>query len=530
MTLHRQYDRLEALRPNATAAELATIEEAQRGLARKDLMSFVRRGFRGYQVGWFHEKLAAELEWFSREVAAGRSPRLIVTVPPRHGKSELVSRRWPVWHLGQHPDHEFVLASYGQNLANDMSRDARGVRADSLDLFPRLAPDPSKDGVEKWQFAGEGGCYKAVGVGGPLTGNGAHVLVIDDPVKDRQEADSPIKRERVWQWYQTVAETRLAPGAGVLVMMTRWHEDDLVGRLLEAERTGTGDTWRKVDFPAIAEEDEEHRRAGEALHPDRYPIEVLRRKKRNMGSRNFAALYQQRPVPAAGAVFHRAWMQHYAGDPVALARTLDEVIIVVDATFDDTEGADFVAIQAWGRRGWASLYLLDQVRERMSYPVARKALRMFRTKWATATRVVIEKKANGAALLSDLATVVSGLIPFLPDPHGSKVTRAEVAATRFEARQVWLPSPEWAPWIGDYVLELCSFPAGTNDDQVDGTSMAVIDFQERETRDATARTQAMQQWVARATGAPAPEPPPREVVQDIDRDLYDQLFGGVGAR
>lgn len=531
MPVRRAAGRVEATR-SALEEELACREAIEAldfpktipdGWARRHLLPFILRGFPKYEAGWFHRKLAETMEWFSRAVANGESPRLIITVPPRHGKSEIVSRRWPVWHLGMFPDHELVLASYGQSLANDMSRDARQVRNDNLDLFPGLQARADKDGVEQWKIVGGRGGYKAVGVGGPLTGSGAHALIIDDPVKDRVAADSPVQREAVWQWYQTVASTRLAPGAGVLVMMTRWHEDDLVGRLLEAERTGQGDSWRKVDFPAIAESDEEHRAEGEALHPERYPIEVLEQRRKVLGSRNFAALFQQRPTPASGSVFQRGWMQHFSMDPQRLAPTLDEVIITVDATFDDTEGADFVVMQAWGRRGWAELFLLDQVRARMAYPVARKALRMLRAKWSRATRVVIEKKANGAALLRDLESVVSGLIPFNPDPHGSKKTRAEVAATRFEALQVWLPSPEWCPWVGDYVEELCTFPAGKNDDQVDGTSMAVIDFQEREGRSYEATNAALDAWARRQQGE-APKAKPAEAVKDIDRDLYDELF------
>ena len=446
------------------------------GWARRHLLPFIRRGFPDYQAGWFHRELAATMEWFSREIALGNSPRLIVTVPPRHGKSEIVSRRWPIWHLGNHPDHELVVASYGQSLANDMSRDARGVRADCLDLFPALAADPDrKDGVEKWEIAGGRGSYKAVGVGGPLTGSGAHALIIDDPVKDRAEADSAVYRERVWQWYQTVASTRLAPGAGVLVMMTRWHEDDLVGRLLAEEKKG-GDAWRKVDFPAIAEENEQHRGVGEALHPERYPIDVLESRRRVLGARNFAALFQQRPTPAAGGTFRRGWFQTYDGDPRNLV--LDDPLITCDLTFKRSDGSDYVVFGCWGRRD-ARIYLRDLLRARMDYVETKAGLRAFVAKWAHLhPRVLVELKANGDALVADLQGVVPNLIGWVPDSHGSKETRASVAAARAEAGQLWIPAA--APWTEEYVEEHVAFPAGKHDDQVDVTSMAVLEYAARE--------------------------------------------------
>lgn len=482
---------LEAMREvaacHAAIARLDLPEVIPPRWARLRLLPFIRYGFADYQVGWFHRALAEAMERFSAAIARGESPRLIVTVPPRHGKSEIVSRRWPVWHLGNHPDHELVLASYGQSLANDMSRDARQVRDDALELWPGLQARADKDGVEQWKIVGGRGGYKAVGVGGPLTGSGAHALIIDDPVKDRLEADSPTYRERVWQWYQTVASTRLAPGAGVLVMMTRWHEDDLVGRLLAEEAKGRGDSWERIDFPAIAEEDETYRRVGEALHPERYAIDVLEQKRRVLGSRNFAALYQQRPVPAQGGTFRREWFDNrYRTDPRSL--DLDDHLITCDLTFKGGAGSDYVVFGCWARDG-ERIYLLDLLRERMDYVTTKRALVDFVARWRHRhPRVLVERKANGDALLSDLGRVVPNLIGWSPDAHGSKETRAEVAAARAEAGQLWLP--EDAPWVGDYVDEHLTFPAGKHDDQVDVTSMAVLEYAERGTG-AKAETQRM---------------------------------------
>ena len=217
--------------------------------------------------------------------------------PPRHGKTFIVSQRWPIWHLAQYPGHEVACASYAAELANDNSREARSVArsAEVAELFPDIRPQKQKkswfadykradvDKIELWKV-GNGGSYKAVGVGGPLTGRGCHILIIDDPIKDAAEANSATKREAVWQWYCSTARTRVAPGGGVLVMMTRWHEDDLVGRLLNlAKKDPDADQWIVINFPAIAHEDEEHRQAGEPLHEERWPLKALRTLKSTVG-------------------------------------------------------------------------------------------------------------------------------------------------------------------------------------------------------------------------------------------------------
>jgi len=466
-------------------------------LAPAHLLEFIRLGFPGYLVGWFHVELCRHMEWFTREIAAGNSPRLMISVPPRHGKSEIVSRRWPVWHLGLHPTHEVVVASYGQDLANDMSRDARSVRREALGLFPHLAPG-DKDGVELWRVDA-GGSYNAVGAGGPLTGRGAHALVIDDPFKNSEEADSEVIRESRWNWYTRTAYTRLAPGGGVLVMATRWHEDDLSGRLLKAQDEG-GDQWRIVSYPAIAEEDEAHRQAGEALHPERYDLASLEQTRRVVGARAWASLFQQRPTPEEGGLLQREWMrQRYSFDPQRPtfgdnAGRWDEVLVSVDATFKKTKTADHVSIQAFGSKG-PRLYLLDEVCAQMGYVDTRAALRDFVTKWRPSV-ILVEDRANGSAIIDELHGEFPAVVGFNPQPHGDKEVRAHRAAPRWEAGDVWLPSPEHCPWIGDYIEELCAFPQGKYDDRVDAMTQLLIWLGQRSTGSAADYTQAAQRLLA----------------------------------
>lgn len=456
------------------AAEL-TLGEPSPELARARLLEFVRYGQPRYQVGWFHRELCAALEWFSREVVAERSPRLLIAAPPQHGKSEIVSRRFPVWHLGRNPHHHAAVTSYNQDFAERISRDSRSVRSWAQQWWPDLAPRPDgTDRVDYWQIKG-GGSYKAVGAGGGLTGNPAHVLVVDDPIKDREEADSPATRESRWSWYCEAAYTRLAPGGGILVMATRWHEDDVSGRILS--KLVDVEPWRTVIYPAIADKDEPHRATGEALHPARYSAEYLHRVQRVIGSRSFAALYQQRPSPAGGALFLRDWLgRRFRHDPQRPPARYDEIALSVDATFKDGEGTDYVSIGAWGRYGWTEFHRLSQLRARMSYTATRQAIRDLVKIWRPHA-VLIETKANGQALVDELRHEIPCVIGRSPDKHGNKVTRANVAAPRFESGQVALP--ESAPWIAEYIEELAAFPNGAHDDMVDDTSQYFLWIQER---------------------------------------------------
>jgi len=445
--------------------------EAARLRARRDLLFWTQWTHPGYQVGWVHEDICRRLEAFSDAVANRESPRLILCLPPRHGKSTLLCQRLPVWHLGRNPDHEIVLATYGQALADDHSRAARRIRSSAVEwgVWDHLAPrKEGKDTASEWETTR--GTVKVVGVGGPLTGRGAHLLVIDDPLKDSEEAGSATIRRKVWEWYTTTAYTRLAPGGGVLVCMTRWHEADLVGRLLSDQKSG-GDKWEVVRYPAVAEEKETHRDIGEALHENRYSLDRLEAIQAAIGSRAWASLYQQRPTSAEGEVFKREWFQTYRADPLTQSKLCDEIAISVDCAFRASKHSDFVVLQVWGKRG-AFRYLLDQVRARMELPATQAALRNLSAKWPRADLKLIEGKANGDALIQTMRGEITGLIGW--DPRASKEARAQTAAVQFESSQVWLPSPQDAPWIGDYCEELAGFPHAAHDDQVDATSQILL--------------------------------------------------------
>lgn len=397
--------------------------------------------------------------------------------------SELASRRFPAYALGRYPDLSVISTSYAADLSSRMNRDVQRVidSPEYRELFPGTALYGKNTRTvgngsylrnsDIFEIVGHAGCYRSAGVGGGITGMGGHIVIVDDLFKDRASADSPTIRQNVWDWYTSTLYTRLAPGGGVLIINTRWHMADLSGRLLEAAARGEGDHWRVVNFPAIATEDEPHRKAGEALHPERYPLEQLLAIKKALGTRDWEALYQQRPTPDGGAIFKSEWLRFWL--PKDLPEQFDQLLISWDMTFKDGDDTDFVVGQVWGRKG-ADRYLLDQVRRRMGFTDTVAAFRALAAKWPGATRKLVEDKANGPAVIDALKHAVPGIIPVEPD--GSKTARAHAVTTFFEAGNVLIPHPEHCPWAREYVAELTQFPGAPHDDQcfAAGTLVATL--------------------------------------------------------
>jgi predicted phage terminase large subunit-like protein len=291
--------------------DLADKEKLQAILRKKSLLHFIKASFPNYEAGWVHKELCATLEQFVKDIEDNKSPRLMIFIPPRHGKSMIVSERFPAWALGHKPNWQIVVASYSADLSTTFSKRALGIAKSEffVKTFPNLLLDPKEQRGDQWATS-DGGYYRSVGVGGSLTGTGANILIIDDPVKDWQEANSLTTREKIWDWWTSTAYTRLAPKSGVLVIQTRWHEDDLGGRLeKQMLEDPESDQWTIVKYPAIAEEDEANRKKGEALHPERYPEKKLLGIKSNVGKRVWSALYQQNPRPVGGRYLKRDWFQ-----------------------------------------------------------------------------------------------------------------------------------------------------------------------------------------------------------------------------
>lgn len=402
--------------------------------------------------------------------------------------SELVSRRLPAFIFGRDPDARIIAASYSADLASRMNRDVQRI-IDSP-LYAEVFPETALNGTnvrtlatgsylrnsDIFEIVGHSGSYRGTGIGGGITGLGGDWLILDDPVKNREEADSATYRERQWEWYTSTFYTRREKNARILITLTRWHEDDLAGRLLErAASDPNADQWTVLSLPAIADGElhtDDPRQPGQALWPDKYNETELTKIKTAVGSRNWEALYQQRPAPAEGGTFKRGWWQFYREPP----SRFDELLQSWDMTFKDTKGADYVVGQVWGRVG-ADRYLLAQTRDRMNFPTTIQAVRTLSAQWPAAHLKLVEDKANGPAVIDSLRKEIGGLVPVMP--QGSKEARAAAVSPQIEAGNVYLPDPSIAPWIGEFIEECAAFPNGAHDDQVDAMTQALARFTQR---------------------------------------------------
>lgn len=405
--------------------------------------------------------------------------RLIITMPPQEGKSTRVAKDFIVWALKHRPWLRIVGASYGQGLANRNGRAIRNIIRSNPELGLALAADNGS--ASEWEIDRPAGQQRgglvSVGIGAGLTGRPADLMVIDDPVKDRKEAESETYQQAVWDWWTDVASTRLAPGAPVVLILTRWHEKDLAGKLLAAP---DGHLWKVVNIPAQAEAEDDAlgREIGEYLDSARGRTEAQWAAiKVRVGSRSWASMYQGNPTAPAGTIFKRtAWAlydtaQHVVTDNGSCwALGFDEIGMSWDMTFKGTKGSDMVVGQVWGRRG-VDMYLLDQVRGQWDFVETCRQLRLLAAKWPQALMKLVEDKANGSAVLAQLGRTVPGMIPVEPD--GGKEARAAAVSPLVESSNVYLPAPELAPWVGALIDEAAAFPNGSFDDQVDALTQAL---------------------------------------------------------
>lgn len=417
-------------------------------------------------------------------VTAADTPdgRLLLSMPPQEGKSQRASRWFPLWVLQQNPDTRIGIVSYELGAARRWGR----VIRDDITMNPSLGLRIRNDlaAQHEWQLAGHDGGVYAAGIGGALTGRPLDLLIVDDPFKDRVEADSPTYRQRAWDWWTDVGGPRLAPGATVIVIQTRWHEKDLTGRLIAAE---DGHVWRVVNIPAQADHDPAKgetdplgREPGEYMTSARgRTVKQWEAIKVRSGARTWGALYQGRPSPAEGDIWLRSWWQQYT-DPQWIERPDGsrwipgdvEVIATWDMAFKDTKSSDYVVGQVLARRG-NQVIVVDQVRDRLDFTATVRAVQALAARWPQAVAKLVEDKANGTAVINALRRSVSGLIPVEPD--GSKVARASAVAPFIEAGQVWLPDPTLpgCAWAADLIDEAAAFPNGAHDDQVDALSQGL---------------------------------------------------------
>jgi len=390
-------------------------------------------------------------------VAAGDCTRLMLFIPPRHGKSELVTVRFVAWWLVRDPTARIIIAGYNQTLANTYSRKARRM------VRGYVALSRERTAVDDWQTVAGGG-VRAVGVGAGVTGHGANLIVIDDPVKSREEANSQASRERVWEWYTDDLYTRLEPAGRIVLIMTRWHEDDLAGRLLarEAER------WTVVRLPAEAEEgDPLGREPGEPLCPQRFDREALQLARETLGA-SYYALYQQRPQPPGGALFDRAWFEILPAAPAE--EQIAERVRYWDRA-STARGGDWTAGVRMARTA-GGLFVIEDVQRGQWSPAERDAvIRQTAQLDGPEVRIWIEQEpgASGVDAIHHAVRMLAGYAVQGDRATGDKRLRAEPLADQARVGNVRLVA---GAWNRAFLDELCSFPHGPHDDQVDATAGA----------------------------------------------------------
>jgi predicted phage terminase large subunit-like protein len=443
-------------------------ELAKRILCRKRLLPFVERTNPDYLAGWVHKDICQRLEKFSEQVANKESPRLMLFMPPRHGKSTLASVAFPAWHLGRHPHHEFISCSYSGSLAMNFSRKVRQVLREPVykNIFEKTRLDKDSQSVESWN-TNQGGGYVAAGVGGGITGKGAHVLLIDDPIKNREDAESDNNRDATWDWYTSTAYTRLAPGGGVLVILTRWHDDDLAGRLLRFAEEGA-DQWEVVKYPAIAEHDEEFRQEGDPLHEERYDLTALDQIRKAIGPRDWTALYQQNPVSDEGDYFSRDMVRYYEEGEVDYDKL--RYYCAWDLAIGQRDRNDYSVGIVVGVDEYDQLFVVDVVRGKYDgFELVERILDLYE-QWRPGI-VGIEKGHIEMALGPFLEKrtrerrLNEAYFKDLKVGRRDKEARARAIQGRMQQGMVYLPKN--AVWTGPLVAELLRFPNGTHDDQVD---------------------------------------------------------------
>jgi predicted phage terminase large subunit-like protein len=427
--------------------------------SRKSLIQYAKHMYPGYKDPAHIQLIAKHLEMLER----GDIKRLAVFMPPRHGKSMLCSEFFPAWYLGNNPNEFVIQSTYAQELADDFGRKVRNqvVSPDFNSVFPQVGLRSDSTSAKRFHTV-QGGTYSAVGAGGAITGRGAHLLIIDDPIKGREDAESAVQRKNLIEWYKAVAYTRLQPGGKIIIVQTRWHQEDLAGYILNE----SGEDWKVLDLPAIDD-------SGNALWPEAYSKEDLEKIKATVGTRVWSALYQQQPTNEEGSIIKRDWWNVYLEEKIP---TLSYIIQSYDTAYSTRSSADFSACTTWGvftardenNVPYAAAILLDAWKDRLEYPDLRKKAQDSYYEWRP-DQVLIEKKASGQSLIQDLRRAGVPVITYSPDRD--KISRTHSVASMFEGGLVFTMDQDWTKSV---IEESAQFPYGKHDDIHDTCVQALL--------------------------------------------------------
>ena len=412
-----------------------------------------------------HQIIAKEFT----KIADKKLRRLIVNMPPRHTKSEFASYLFPAWMIGRNPKMKIMQVSHNAELASRFGSKVRNLMETSeyKQIFGdvRLREDSKAKG--RWE-TNHGGEYFAAGVGGSITGRGADLLIIDDPHTE-QDSYSDNAMDRAYEWYSSGPRQRLQPGGTIVVVMTRWAEDDLTGRLIKAQKEPKADKWKVIEFPAILE-------TGTPVWPEYWNLEELEKVKASISPHNWNAQYMQNPVAEEGAILKREWWKMWEKDFIP---QLQHVIMSMDTAYSKKETADYSAITVWGvfqpQEGYENnLILLDAQKGRWDFPDLKNVAYDLYRYWEPES-IIIEAKATGQPLIQEMRKMGIPVIDYVPAKGRDKFTRANSVAPIFESGMVWYPDEHWAKEV---IEECAAFPHGQHDDYVDSTTQAMLRYRQ----------------------------------------------------
>ena len=440
-------------------------ERQKESLVNDDFLTFVKHVWPDFIQGSHHKVVADKFN----KLAEGKIKRLIINMPPRHTKSEFASYLLPAWMVGKNPKLKIIQSTNTTELSIRFGRKAKFLldSPEYQEVFQtRLKEDSQAAG--KWETQ-QGGEYYASGVGSAITGRGADLLIIDDPHSE-QDAMNMAAMDRTYEWYTSGPRQRLQPGGAIVVVMTRWNEKDLTGRLLHAQSETRADQWEVVEFPAILP-------SKEALWPEYWDTDALKKVKASIGIQKWNAQYMQDPTSEEGAIIKREWWRDWDDDKMP---KIQHIIQSYDTAFMKTEKADYSAITTWGifekdEDSGPMLILVDSTKGRYEFPELRRVAMDQYGYWQPET-VIIESKASGLPLTYELRKMGIPVINFSPSKGNDKHSRVNAVSPLFESGRIW--APKHMEFAKEVIEECAAFPYGDYDDLVDSMTQAVMRFRQ----------------------------------------------------
>lgn len=442
--------------------------DTYRAILQTDYCEYVKYVNHGvWQRTPFHTFLCKYVQNFVERETDKPYEILVITTPPQHGKSMSITETLPSWYLGRYPNRRVIEISYNEEFAIKFGRSNRRKISEFGDEIFGIALAKDSNRNVDFEIAGRTGGMMSRGIGTAVTGNPCDLMIIDDPIKNKAEAFSKSRRDLIYQEWFMSFRTRLAPHSKVILIMTRWHEDDLAGRLLESEGN-----IKLLRFPCECEDEDDllKRNIGDSLCPEiGKDNNWLQGYKASMvsseGTMAWNAMFQGRPSAMEGNVIKREWWAKYKSSETP---QINNWVMSVDASFKDDDRSDFVAIQVWGKSG-VNIYLIDAVKKHLNFPDTIMEIRRLRGMYPECKTTLIEDRANGSAIITMLRREMTGIISV--QPIGSKMARVQAVLGAIESGNVWLP--EDRRFTADFIEECASFPNSAHDDQVDCMSQAL---------------------------------------------------------